>query len=354
MPGQPLPIPHITLAFGEFYYNTAVELTDRPFPVVGYRARDGYLHETAAPPVPFATVTGKEAKLTADFLKELATRAIGLLGSNYSHLQASGKKSAASSTPTRNQPRLMDLISYAEEAAVLLKQQRPGETISLDGDRITELYGTIGMFDRWRNHPVWPQLVHSLATETEGPHSLMLLTAASYLSDSGNGVGIVFKKTTGRQADLWIEPDLLQKVSIEIKTPQAFRNVWPRSVSPLEAKAVITRQINKAASTRHGQLGDRSSGIVAIGAFHLPPSGLDQLVSITRRILEQQARARRKPNLAGVLLSDFGYTIGPSHDSAGSMGFSSTLTSRFVPHPGYQGSVKIEEGLPRSTAPQAR
>jgi hypothetical protein len=119
----------------------------------------------------------------------------------------------------------MELISYAEETARVLETRTPGATVSLDGDKISELHGTVEMFNRWRNHPAWPQLVHTLAAETEGPHSLILLTAASYLSDSGNGVGIIFKKAVGRIPDLWIEPDLAQRVNIEIKTPQVLRGV---------------------------------------------------------------------------------------------------------------------------------
>jgi hypothetical protein len=241
----------------------------------------------------------------------------------------------------------MELISYAEQAADLLEHRQSGETIDLDGASINELYGIITVFDRWRNHPAWPQLTKSLATETEGPHSLMLLTAASYLSDIGNGVGITFEKTTARNPDLWIEPDLTQKVSIEVKTPQAFRNVWPSSLAVDDAMTAITRQLDKAASTKRSQFG-ANSGILAIGAFQLPTGGLDQLASITRGILQRQARERRKPNLVGVLLCEFGHSfIGTVNGNPTPVGFASTLTNRFVTHPGYRGTARIQEGLPR-------
>jgi hypothetical protein len=347
-PGQPLPGRPVITARGEFYLKTVV-VTDKPVLIAGYQARDGYLNETAAPPIPFAAATGEQIELGAGFLRELASRAIRLLGSNYLHLQASGRKSAASPTPKRQIPRLMKLISYAEEAAKIFERQEPGVPINIDGDQISELYGTVGMFERWRNHPAWPQLVNTLATETEGPHSLMLLTAASYLNASGNGIGIVFKKTTGRIPDLWIESDLLHKINVEIKTPQAFRNVWPGTLSADEAEKVITRQIDKAASTRRGQLGAKSPGVVAIGAFHLPTGGLDQLVSVASGLLRRQAKSHRKPNLVGVLLSDFGFTTEPVNGNRQSVGFTPTLTNKFVSHPGYRGSVRIEEGLPRWT-----
>jgi hypothetical protein len=344
--GQPLAGRPVVLDRGEFYLKT-VNITGKPTPIAGYQARLGYLNETAALPIPFATAAGGRAELGADFLRELASRAVTLLGSKYPHLKASAKKSAASRTPKRNQPRLMELISYAEQVADTLEAREPGVPVGIDADHLSELHATITIFDRWRNHPAWPQLANTLASETEGPHSLMLLTAASYLSDSGNGVGIVFKKATQRIPDLWIEPDLTQRVNIEVKTPQAFRGERIRVLSTSEVETVLTRQIDKAASSHGGQLGSRIPGIVAIGSFHLPTGWLDQVFSGTERVLAQQARTHRKPNLVGVLLSEFGFTVGTANVNTRSLGFTATLTNRFVPYPGYRGTVKIEEGLPR-------
>jgi hypothetical protein len=344
--GQPLAGRPVVLDRGEFYLKT-VDVTGKPTPIAGYQARLGYLNETAAPSIPFATATGGKTELSAPLLRELASRAITLLGPNYRHLKASAKKSAASRTPKRSQPRLMELISYAELAADTLEARELGTQVDLDADQLSELYGTITMFDRWRNHPAWPQLANTLASVTEGPHSLMLLTAASYLSDSGNGVGIVFKKTTQRIPDLWIEPDLAQRINIEVKTPQAFRGSRIGSLSTNEVETVLVRQIDKAASSHGGQLGTRIPGIVAIGLFHLPAGGLDRVLSGTERVLARQARMHRKPNLVGVLLSEFGFTIGMANVNTRSLGFTATLTNRFVPYRGYRGTVKIEEGLPR-------
>jgi hypothetical protein len=344
--GQPLAGRPVVLDRGEFYLKT-VDVTGKPTPIAGYHARLGYLNETAAPPIPFATASEGQPELSAALFRELASRAITLLGSEYRHLRASAKKSAASRTPKRSQPRLMELISYAEQAAGILEAHEPGMQVGLDADQLSELHATITMFDRWRNHPAWPQLANTLASETEGPHSLMLLTAASYLSDSGNGVGIVLKKSTQRIPDLWIEPDLTQRVNIEVKTPQAFRGSRFRALSTNEVDTVLERQINKAASSHSGQLGNRIPGIVAIGSFHLPAGGLDQVLSGTERVLAQQARMHRKANLVGVLLSEFGFTVGMANAKARSLGFTATLTNRFVPYRGYRGTVKIEEGMPR-------
>jgi hypothetical protein len=346
VPGQPIAGRPVRLDHGVFFVKT-VDVSNKPMPVVGYEAWNSYINETEAQPTPFSAATGDRIELNGPLLREYASRAIQLLGSDYPHLLASSKKSAASRTPKKSQPRLVELISYAEEAATMLERQKPGETISLDGNKLNELRGTIEIFDRWRNHPAWPSLAKGLTTETEGPHSLMLLTAASYLSDNGNGVGIVFGKTTGRVPDLWIEPDLTQKVDIEIKTPRTFRNVWPRRLAPDEIETVITKQLDKSASTRRGQF-RKNSGILAIGAFHLSTGDLGQMVSVTRKVLERQARENRKPNLVGVLLSEFGYRmIAVSNGNLTSPAFVTSLTSRFVSHPGYKGSVRIEEGLPR-------
>ena len=237
--GQPLAGRAVILDRGEFYLKT-VDVIGKPTPIAGYQARLGYLHETAAPPVPFAT-----AELGADFLRELASRAITLLGSEYPHLQASARKSAASRTPKRSQPRLMELISYAQQATGAFEACEPGAQVGIDGDQLSELYATVTMFDRWRNHPAWSQLAKTLASETEGPHSLILLTAASYLSDTGNGVGVVFKRTTQRIPDLWIEPDVTQKVNIEVKAPQAFRGAGSARCRRVKFKLFLPNKSTK-------------------------------------------------------------------------------------------------------------
>jgi hypothetical protein len=338
--GQPIPGRPIVLTRGEYYYKWPVDVR-KPIAIVGYQARESYLDETAARPLPFESANGGQAELTAALLREVASRAVKLLGAEYPRLRASNRKSAESQTPKRATPRLMELISYAEEVAKLIEERGPNGVV--DGTKVSELWGTIEMFDRWRNHPAWPHLVKALATEAEGPHSLMLLTAASYLSDTVSGVGIVFGKAAGRIPDLWIEPDLTQRVNIEIKTPLAFRGLSHRSLSTVDAEAVITRQINRAASSKRGQFRGES-GILAIGAFHLPARGLDQLVLATRSALEKQARARHKQNLVGILLSEFGFDV---RGFDGRPAVWPRLGNRFVPHPGYRGSVRITEGAPR-------
>jgi hypothetical protein len=80
---------------------------------------------------------------------------------------------------------------------------------------------TVALFDRWRNHPAWPELVRSLVTPAEAQHAVMLLVTVSYLVDAGNGVGIVTQDSSGRRiADLWVDPSLAERLHLEVKPPR--------------------------------------------------------------------------------------------------------------------------------------
>jgi hypothetical protein len=347
-PGQPLAGRPIICAPGQFYLKGVVDVAGKPSLLAGSSARDAYLYETSAEPIPFSG--GQE--ISAPFLNELASRASNLLGAAYSRLRASDDRARSSPTPRATRHRLTELIAYAEELADAVDEQSSGSFVPVDGDRIIELLATVQMFDRWRNHPAWPELVNALASENEGPHSLMLLSAASYLSDSGNGVGIVSQGGKGRIPDLWIEPTLIERLNVEIKTPAALRGFKGLAISAVEAEKVIERQVNKAASAKRGQLDPARSGVLAIGAFHLPAGKLEALVSATQRVLARQAKENRKPHLAGVLVSAFGYNVLRLPTERGRQQLNTFMENRFVRHPGYKGDLTIDQSQPRwRTAP---
>jgi len=313
--------------------------------VVGQRALAGYLIETSASSEFSLQEALRAWEMNADSLRALATRAKGLLGTRFARLQSSDRKGQASLTPPLRRHRLIELITYCEEAADLLDRRLPYELIDLDGNKITELYSTVGLFDRWRNHPAWPQLVNGLASDSEGQHSLMLLAVASFLCDAGNGVGLVFQRRSGRIPDLWIEPSLVERLNIEVKTPIALRGPRALHLSQTEAEGVITRQVDRAASSRRGQLDTRYSGLLAIGAFHLRSSEVEQLVAAAERVLARQEN--RKSHLAGVIISVHSFatqTVGIQGIAQSQV--SPSLENRLVRHPGYRGDLSIEEGFP--------
>jgi len=343
-PGEPLAGRPVVCAPGQFYLKTVVFAT-KPTMLVGVQAFAGYMAETSAPPISFSTPTSA-AELNVLYLGELAARAKGLLGTDLARLQASYQRAKSSRTPPTRSNRLIELIAYADEAARMLTTQPLGH-MALDADRITELHGAIGVFERWRNHPAWPQLVRTLISETEVQHSVMLLTVASYLKDSGNGVGIVFKSAKGRIPDLQVLPNLAERLDVEIKTPLALRGPRKSELSPREAEDLITRQLKNAASARRGQLDPSQAGLLVIGGFHLTDAEVGDLIAATRRILGKQKD--RKAHLAGVLISAIDYatiTIGVQGFARTQIG--PTLRNELIRHPGYKGGLTIEEGLPAS------
>jgi hypothetical protein len=342
--GEPLAGRPVLLPPGQYRLDSVLDLVGKPVMLVGRQALDGYLAETSAASLPSSSPAPLE--IGAAFLRDLIARAINLLGDRYTRLRASDERGQSSPTPPLRRHRLIELICYAEEVASALERRQFDEPVELDGNKLSELYTIISLFERWRNHPAWSQLVASLANDAEVQHSLTLLAVASYLRDSGNGVGLVFEGTSGRISDLWIVPSLVERIDIEVKAPVVLRGPRRSALSPEEAEDVLTRQVNKAASARRGQLDPDSSGLLVIGTFHLAPEEVEELSSTAGRILEGQRS--RKPHLAGVVISAFSYTIGTVANAEGlsRIEFASSLQTLVVRHPGYQGNLSIEEGLP--------
>lgn len=267
-----------------------------------------------------------------------------LLGNKYRTLRESDERGRASRTPPARRHRLLELIDYAHEAAELLGDSRSGFDKGLDGYRISELIATVSLFTRWRQHPAWPHLVDTLASDTEGQHSVMLLAIASYLTDTGNGTGIVFRQGSGKISDIWTQPTLTERLNVEIKTPILFRG--PRaSLSVDEMRDTIERYVKKSASVQRGQLAPDQSGILAIGAFHLGQDALDLLCLAGQQVLDKQKD--RKHHLACLTFSELSYTFINTADSSGNLQrqFMVSLRTRLVPHPGYKGKLVVREGM---------
>jgi hypothetical protein len=284
--------------------------------------------------------------ITPPGLRALASQAKDLLGEEYAALQTADRRGQASPTPPPRRHRLIDLIAFAEDTATAIETFGAATATTVDANRLAELVGTVAMFARWRNHPAWPELVHSLSTQTEGQHALMLLVIASYLVDAGNGVGIVPHGMKGRISDIWVEPSLVERLHLEVKTPQALRGPRATHITGPEAENVVERILKKAASTARGQLDPRHSGIVAVGGFHLGAGALDCLADAARRVLNRQAQAERKGHLAAVVVSELSYetrTVRQPDGSAELVHFSTTLTTRLVRHPGYRGELSIAD-----------
>lgn len=286
-------------------------------------------------------------ELSHDSLRSAAAYAIDLLGERYAALLEADERGRASATPPLRRHRLVELIEYVHEAAELLARGPRGGELTLDGNLLSEFITLVSLFRRWSNHPVWPRLVTSLLNETEVQHSVMLLAVASYLADAGNGIGLVGDTEGGRIADLWAEPTILERLEVEVKTPQELRG--PR-VAPLtieDAVRLIERQVNRAASTTRGQLRPEYSGILAIGGYHLGSGMLDMLETAGRTVLSRQAH--RKGHLAGLVVAELSYELMGAPNAVGAFvptSFSPSLSNRLIKHPGYNGGLEINEDEP--------
>src|SRR5262249_10160960 len=262
----------------------------------------------------------------------------------YRDLQESDRRAQASPTPPRMRHRLIELIDYARGAGKLAETSPSSISTELDGGQLAELIATVSLFRRWRQHPAWPHLVATLAGDTEGQHSVMLLAVASYLADTGNPVGIVFHQGSGRISDMWTEPVLGKRLNIEIKTPIRFRT----PLKPLSAEDMyetIARLVNKSASSRRGQLAPEHSGLLAIGAFNLGQGVLEELCAAGQRVLSRQKN--RKHHLAGLTFSELSYILVDATDTVSrrpQKGIIVSLQTRLVPHPGYTGELVVREG----------
>ena len=181
-------------------------------------------------------------------------------------------------------------------------------------------------------------LVDTLAIETEGLHTVMLLAVASYLVDAGNGVGIVIDHGGGRVADLWVEPVLTERLDVEIKTPQALRGPRATHLEDDEAEQLIYRRLMRAASTKSGQLSPDYSGVLAIGGYHLQEGSLSVLEAAAERVLTRQKD--RKGHLAALVIFEVSYRFINLEDGA-LLSFTPTLESRLIRHPGYEGALEF-------------
>jgi hypothetical protein len=192
-------------------------------------------------------------------------------------------------------------------------------------------------------------MVSSLQNGDAVQHAVITLLVASYLVDAGNGVGVVDDAgSEGRIPDIWVRSTLIERLELEVKSPRALRA--PATLpSEEESARIIEGQVDEAASSKRGQLSPNHSGIVAIGTFHIGPSGLDLLERATHLVLEGQRE--RKRHVAAVLLCEVSYQTTTELDGTGAVrriSFTPTMDHRLVYHPGYSGALRITEGKPWS------
>lgn len=352
-PGQPIAGRPVYLAPGATYLiGGQLDVVDKPVMMVGHQALMGYARETGRR-IPDVYEPPRAPVLTSLDSESLAGVAVdlkSLLGDDYDRLAAADTRGLQSRTPPAHRHRLIELIEFAQNTSEELSAWDSVGSISLNGDLLAEAITVLAAARRWENHPTWPGLRSSLASESEPPHTVMLLTVASYLVDANNGVGVHIN--TSRQdvttADMWIEPDLSQRVDLEVKTPLALRGPKAPIAEP-HAIAILERVLKKSARQRR----NTRSSLLVVGGYHMGQS-YEVVVRTAKAMLVLERRKWR--GLAGIVIADCTYEAGEAAD-AQSTQFSPIARVEIVAHPGYNGDLSIDtsaqpsSGVPSGLVP---
>ncbi len=188
------------------------------------------------------------------------------------------------------------------------------------------------MMRRWRHHPNWQAVARSLASGEDPHHTLILLNVASYLVDANNGVGIHDDPREDLIPDMWVEPNLDEKVQLEVKAPEAFRS--PKaSLSVDDAEEVVEKAYAKAKR----QLKVSGNGLLVIGGFQMGPT-----LDVAERAAKRWASSRkmeRRGHVIGVILADMSYRF----STGSNLTMLPCLNVRHVANPAYAGGLDVSE-----------
>ena len=344
-PGQPIPGRPVYLPPGGTYLlGGELDVIDKPVMMVGHDALIGYARESGRqipgmydPALP-AVLTG----IDSDSFVAMAESLRSLLGDEYQRLADADIRGRASRTRPSSRNRLIELVEFSESTARVLADWNGQGNVNLNGDLLAESVTVLHASCRWRYHPAWPSLRATLASITEAPHTIMLLTMASYLVDANNGIGIHISpsRQQATAADIWIEPDLSQRVDLEVKTPLGLRGP-KRPISEPYAIQLLERALKKSSPQRR----NTRTSLLAIGGYHMGAS-YNTMVSTAKAML---ALERKWRGLAGIVIVDCTYeTTGSDKDTQ----FSPVARVEIARHRGYQGDLRIEsDPMPVSGLP---
>jgi hypothetical protein len=289
-------------------------------------------------------------------LRPIANLGRDLLGDRFDHFNAMYERSERHSTPHAEHHRLVGLIRYGEKAANQIQSATRRSQVTVDANRISELYTAVEMFHRWRNHPAWPHLVASLHDPSHVQHTVMLMALASVLADAGNGVGIVHASQSGtRIPDAWLAVDSHRRLDVEIKTPRAFSE--PRAALTFDgAVDVIEKHILRAGSAHRGQILQGRPGLIGFGAFHLGPGGLELLERAAHEVLRR--RGGRRTHIAAIVVVEATYQTTEIRSRTGKLiatNMQPTLQNRIALNSDYTQEIPISTDLPHwQTMPGAQ
>jgi hypothetical protein len=307
--------------------------------MVGHEALLSYARETGwhIPGIYDPNLDPVLSSLDADSLLSVANRLGSLLGDDHRRLEEADARGRRSRTPPSARHRLIELIEFARDAADALRNWDGYGHLNLNGDLLAESVTVLAAARRWQDHPAWPDLRASLTSDSEPPHTIMLLTVASYLVDANNGVGV--HVNTSRQnattADIWIEPNLSQRVDLEVKTPLALRGPKTPILEP-RAIAILEGALKKSSRQRR----NTRTSLLIVGGYHMGRS-YDTLVSTAKAMLALESRRWR--GLAGIVIVDC--TNKEIQSASGqAKDFTPVARIEIALHRGYRGDLSIQPG----------
>jgi hypothetical protein len=274
--------------------------------------------------------------LGEELLRKMANDAKALLGASYEKLAASHARGKQSRTPPVNPHRLLELIDAAEAAAASFASDSP----EIDAVATVELHTALSVFDRWRNDPCWGSIVASITNPTDYPHSVVLLIAASFLTDVGNGVELVFPTGQKRLSDLRIHTDARTTVSTEVKTPRALMRP-ERPITLDEAREIVASQISSAGTSAGGQLDPAHPGLLIVGGFGLRDADRTVLRAAARD--ELRRTARKRTHVIGIALVSVAAVVhGDPRGSGGTLGLTGAATTEIVLNHAFDGAISVD------------
>ncbi len=286
LPGQrivPLPGEHSMRVTIENYIGAVI---------VGKRSNDDWIKESGIN-------HGEDTKSCSDSLdlKAMVEEARTLLPGIFDELLERERRGQKSRTPPKNRHRLMALATEILQCAESFGNSNP----RINSTAVGEFNMAVDLFKRWKNDPIWPQLLSSLRNPTDYPHAIIALVVASHLNDIGNGAGFIATSQQGkRNADIRIVVSALKSAALEVKAPLLLQK-QNRHLDFNLAGKIVRKAIREADTRKGGQLDPQTPGILLIGGFHLSDEEMAHLEKASRELLENDVPHRRHVSAIVVL-----------------------------------------------------
>jgi hypothetical protein len=175
-------------------------------------------------------------------------------------------------------------------------------------------------------------------------HSIVTLTAASYLRDAGNAAYLYESPDLSRAADLRLDLTPRTFAAAEVKTPARLFRPADTLSSP-QARQLLERQARSAGFRSGGQLGPAQSGVLIVGGWHIPEAAFACLEREAARLL------RDRPlwaHVLGIVVAGLGVEVAGAFEhpdgslrSTPASGISGTMRVATLPNPHYVGPVTL-------------